>query len=271
VYKGADHMPIDKDPDNESDEWIGTYISTSADKGERNNAAKCLFLKHKNKVFNQIRRKIPHGDAQNDISQEVWMNILNVDRLKNKYKPQGKFGAYLYQYTEWKISDFIKKNSSSYSDVELKNDEHELVDPVPSYEDGIDARKFVVDVIPELSAAIRLVYLMEHYEILFPSKPDIHDIAHLNGVKVKDASMILSLCTQLASSEMTEVDRCIWVLSDYENIVPKSVKRNVGGYKADLAKIIGISYSSYRVRLARANKSVKQKLENLMSVQGVIA
>ncbi len=259
------------DLDTESDAWIATYLSVTTDKAERNAAAQRLFLKHKAKVFNQIRKKIQHGDAQNDISQEVWMNILCVDRLRDKYEAQGKFGAYLYQYTEWKISEFLRKNASNINDEYSSSDQHEYADTASSQEAVLDARRMVIDVIPELSAAIRLVYLMEYYEMLFPSKPAIDDIAHLNGVEIEAATNIISRCTKMDSSEMSEVDRCLWILNDYDNIVPKSVKYKVSGYKADLAKIVGISYSSYRVRLLRANETVKNKIESLVLSEGVVA
>lgn len=264
-------MPSHMDLDTESDTWIATYLSVSADKGERNTAAQRLFHKHKVKVFSQIRKKIQHGDAQNDISQEVWMNILNVDRLRDKYVAQGKFGAYLYQYTEWKIYDFLRKNVNSANEEYSLSDQHDYADTASSHEATLDARRLVIDVIPELSAAVRLVYLMEYYETLFPSKPAIRDIAHLNGVEIEAASNIISRCTKMDSSDMSEVDRCLWILNDYDNIVPKSVKYKVSGYKADLARIVGISYSSYRVRLSRANDAVKNKIESLVESEGAVA
>gem|GEM_PF-6761287 len=98
------------DLDTESDEWIAIYISSTASAAERNVAAKKLFIKHKAKVLSQIKQKIQFGDAQNDISQEVWIDILNIDKLREKYEPQGKFGAYLYQNTKWKILDALKKD-----------------------------------------------------------------------------------------------------------------------------------------------------------------
>ncbi len=264
-------MRINQERDTESDEWIAIYISDSADKSERNNAARQLFLKHKEKVFRQVKRKIQHGDAQNDVSQEVWMNILNVDRLRDKYQAQGKFGAYLYQYTDWKISEFIRKDPRFLSDEDFKDDNLCHVDTAPNHDEVLDARSMVINVIPELSAAVRLVYLMEYYEMLFPSKPGLDDIAHLNGVGVEDVSSTVMRCEGMDSRKMSEIDRCLWVLYDYEKIVPPAVRRKVSGYKADLAKIIGISYSSYRVRLSRANELVKTRIEDLVTDQGVVA
>ena len=257
--------------DTESDKLIAIYISVKADKSERNHAARQLFLRHKEKVFSQVRRKIPHGDAQNDVSQEVWMKILDVDLLTEKYQPQGKFGAYLYRLTEWKIYESLRQEPKYVNKNDIEGDDPRLLDTAPAQDEALDARNMVINVIPELSAAIRLVYLMEYYEMLFPSKLGIDDIAQLNGVGVEDASSIIRRCGDMDASKMSEIDRCLWVLNDYEQIVPASVRQKVSGYKADLAKIIGISYSSYRVRLSRANELVRSRIEGLMAEQGVVA
>jgi|GEM_PF-4361939 len=55
----------------------------------------------------------------------------------------------------------------------------------------------------------------------------------------------------------------LWILSEYENIVPTTVREKVTGYKAELAEIVGISYSAYRVRLTRANEFVKTKIQGM--------
>jgi len=94
----------------DSDRLIDIIIDTSLSAEKRSQASRDLYDRHSQWVIQQIGKRIFNAEDVQDIAQNVWIMILQPEKLGNDYTQRnGKFRAYLRAPIRWAILKHIDK------------------------------------------------------------------------------------------------------------------------------------------------------------------
>lgn len=91
-------------------------------------AFEALYSRHKNAVFSYLRRQVDTAVAA-DCHQEVWTRVI-VNR--QRYKPAGKFSAYVFRIAHNVLMDHFRQTRSAMQVAERLASEAPATSPSPA-------------------------------------------------------------------------------------------------------------------------------------------
>lgn len=261
--------------DLESDELIAIITNPDQNSADRAQASKDLYDMHSHWVVQQIGQRIFNSEDVRDIAQNVWITILQPEKLDSQYTQRnGKFRAYLRAPIRWAILKHIDKlpfnlddagNKVSVQMIEVSEDmlttglDNNLLDDV--------IERVIKPKLRELDLRVRNVYMLSEHPVIFPSEPTLNEASFINAIEEAKASALLDSARKKQSVSCTDEELSVYIPVEYPFFVNASHSKQPGGDY--LASLIGISDSAFRKRLHTARNFLKDRVrENLTGLSG---
>lgn len=250
------------DYDAESDELIKVIVDQAQSNSDRAEASKKLYRRHADWVVQQIGKKIFNPDDIQDIAQNVWMMVLRPDKLGKDYtERRGRFRAFLRSPIRWSILKHIDKLPFSLDESGNKMSVQVVDVNEAMFEEGIDKTilENVIDNIikPNLKTVelrSRNIYVLNEFNVIFESDPELDEIAEINGLNLSDAHHMIKNTHSKEPAECTDEELSVYLPTKYRTIVdPELLDKSSGRY---LANLIGVTEAVYRKRLHVARKTL---------------
>lgn len=155
---------------------------------EGNNEAFDILLKrHKDRIYNYIKRIIKNEDVANDIFQETFVKAILTIR-QGRYTENGKFPAWISRIAHNLIIDYYRQEksenvqSADLEDVDVLNRKELCEDTIEDIIISEQIREDVKSLIKELPHLQREVLNMRYYQNL-----SFKEIADITGVSINTA------------------------------------------------------------------------------------
>lgn len=155
---------------------------------EGNNEAFDILLKrHKDRIYNYIKRIIKNEDVANDIFQETFVKAILTIR-QGRYTENGKFPAWISRIAHNLIIDYYRQEksenvqSADLEDVDVLNRKELCEDTIEDVIISEQIREDVKSLIKELPQLQREVLNMRYYQNL-----SFKEIADITGVSINTA------------------------------------------------------------------------------------
>ena len=155
---------------------------------EGNNEAFDILLKrHKDRIYNYIKRIIKNEDVANDIFQETFVKAILTIR-QGRYTENGKFPAWISRIAHNLIIDYYRQEksenvqSADLEDVDVLNRKELCEDTIEDVIISEQIREDVKSLIKELPELQREVLNMRYYQNL-----SFKEIADITGVSINTA------------------------------------------------------------------------------------
>ena len=87
--------------------FLATGVATSAAKREL--AFECLYLRHKQGLFNFIRRQAGNPAIAEELVQDTWIAVINGG---HRFQPKASFKTWLYRIAHNRLIDHWRKYSN---------------------------------------------------------------------------------------------------------------------------------------------------------------
>lgn len=253
AYKEGELDPI-------SDELIEIIVDKNCSNVERNRASRELFDRHSSWVNQQIGRRIFNPDDIQDIAQNVWMMVLQPDKLGKEYSDRaGRFRAYLRAPIRWSILKHIDKLPFSLNDEGEKVAVHNVDISDAMLEQGID--KYILqDVIenivkPNLKSVdikSRNIYVLNEHSVIFETSPTLDEAASINGLGLVEAEALHTAATRKSPASCSDDELSVFIPVEYRSFIdPTMLEKSSGRY---LANVLGVTEAVFRKRLHTARK-----------------
>jgi len=259
--------------DQESDKLIEVIVDSAQSSVKRTQASRDLYNRHARWVIQQIGKSIFNAEDVQDIAQNVWMMVLQPEKLGNDYtQRRGKFRAYLQAPIRWAILKHIDKLPFSVDQAGNKKAILAVDVSEGMLENGLNSN-ILNDVIEsiikpklrELDTRSRNVYMLNEYNVIFHSNPTLIEAAYINAIAEEKASALLNSAGTKTANTCTDDELSIYIPVEYKSLVETDLlKESSGRY---LANLIGVSEAIFRKRLHVARKflleTVRANLPNL--------
>lgn len=152
-----------------------------------NEAFDTLLKRHKDRIYNYIKRIIKNEDVANDIFQETFVKAILTIR-QGRYTENGKFPAWISRIAHNLIIDYYRQEksenlqSADLDDVDVLNRKELCEDTIEDVIISEQIREDVKYLIEELPALQREVLIMRYYQGL-----SFKEIAEITGVSINTA------------------------------------------------------------------------------------
>jgi RNA polymerase sigma factor (sigma-70 family) len=115
-------------------------------------AIEILISRHQKEVFSSIFYKILDEDLANDIFQETFMKAI-VFLKENRYKDEGKFGAWLKRISQNLIIDYYraKNRKKTISEISHSEQEYSIFDFIKEDSDTVEERLIKNQILEDLN------------------------------------------------------------------------------------------------------------------------
>jgi len=243
-----------------SDELIEILVDNRKSPAEREKASQQLYHRHTDWITKQIRRRIYDPDDVQDIAQNVWMQVLQPEKLNENYKKRdGKFRAYLHAPIRWAILKHIDKLPFTIDESGEKTQVYFTEIDESALELGLD-REILEEVVENIikpnlhrvEITPRNVYMVNEYETIFDSDPSLSEVADINGISVSNARTLFDQASARSPGSWSEHEASVYLPVSYRSLVdPAELKKSSGRY---LAKLLNLKESTFRKHLHLARK-----------------
>jgi len=264
--------------DVKSDELVAILVDHQRTSVERTRATQQLYQRHASWVVQQVGRKIYNPDDVQDISQTVWMQVLQPDKLGSEYRNlNGKFRAYLRAPIRWAILKHIDKLPFTINDAGEKTPARFSDISDSMFEESLD-KSMLDDVIENIikphlkfvDIKSRNVYMVNEYDVIFETDPTLAEVATINDIDDSEALRLFDNASRKATKNCSDEEISVYLPVNYKSLVdPVLLSKSSGRY---LANLIGISEALFRKRLHSARKylleTVRQNLFTLTEGSG---
>ncbi len=152
-----------------------------------NEAFDTLLKRHKDRIYNYIKRIIKNEDVANDIFQETFVKAILTIR-QGRYTENGKFPAWISRIAHNLIIDYYRQEksenvqSADLEDVDVLNRKELCEDTIEDIIISEQIREDVKSLIKELPELQREVLNMRYYQNL-----SFKEIADITGVSINTA------------------------------------------------------------------------------------
>lgn len=261
--------------DLESDTLIDIIVDSNYSSVERAQASMDLYHRHSHWVIKRIGERIFNVEDVQDIAQNVWIMVLQPEKLSKQYTAkEGKFRAYLQAPIRWAILKHIDQlpfnrdeagNKVAVQMVELNDDMLSTGLDQALLNDVIE--RVIKPKLRELDLRSRNVYMLNEHPVIFQSEPTLNEASSINAIGETKASALLDSAKQKVSDRCTDEELSIYIPVEYQSFVKPTLSASPSGDY--LAGLIGISDGAFRKRLHTARQFLKEMVrENLPSLSG---
>ncbi len=258
-----------------SDDLISILIDPDQPNSEREKATRSLYQRHESWVIQQVRKRIHNPDDVQDVTQNVWMMVLNPDNLASKYTArEGKFRAYLRNPINWCVLKHIDKLPFTVNETGEKQSPIFVDIDDQVVDEGLDEclleetiENIIKPSLPSIPIKHRNVYVATQYRSIFKQQPVLKEVADINALTDSRASELLASATGRAPAECDDHEISVHLPINYRSLIdPTELKKSNNRY---LAKIMGITDAAFRKRLHTARSQLLELLRNHLDNPGV--
>jgi len=124
-------------------------------------AFEALYARHKGGLFRFVARSVKTRGEAEEIFQEIWMRVIES---RSRYRPQAKFGTWLYTIARHRLIDHWRAKGLSL--VSMDDDDSDLPEPAASPDAEPHRAAEARETLERLAAAIAALPLAQREAFL---------------------------------------------------------------------------------------------------------